>query len=148
MKGEILDYDIDADHGLISAEDGSRYTFRGMDVRADRPPKSGDKVDFQTEGGEARDIYVQKSAVPSDGKSKVVAGLLAIFVGALGIHKFYLGYSTAGVIMLAIFVLGWILLGIPSIIISFVAFVEGIIYLVRSDEEFHERYVENRRAWF
>lgn len=148
MKGEVLEYDIDADHGLISAEDGNRYQFRGMDVRADRPPRPGDRVDFQTEENDARDIYIQKATSPADGKSKVAAGLLAIFIGALGIHKFYLGYSTAGIIMLAVFLLGWIALGIPSIIISIIAFIEGIIYLVKSDEAFHERYVANRRAWF
>ena len=29
-------------------------------------------------------------------KDHVAAGLLAIFLGAFGIHKFYLGYNTAG----------------------------------------------------
>lgn len=60
-------------------------------------------------------------------KSKVVAGLLAIFLGGLGIHKFYLGHIGMGIIYL-IFCWTWI----PS----FIAFFEGIIYLCSNDENF------------
>ena len=37
------------------------------------------------------------------GNSKIVAGILAIILGAIGIHKFYLGYKEQGFIQLAIF---------------------------------------------
>ncbi len=60
-------------------------------------------------------------------KNKTVAGLLAIFLGGLGIHKFYLGKIMMGIIYL---VFCWTY--IPSII----AFIEGIIYLVSNDENF------------
>ena len=42
-------------------------------------------------------------------KDHVAAGLLAIFLGAFGIHKFYLGYNTAGFIMLAVTIIGGVL---------------------------------------
>ena len=64
-------------------------------------------------------------------KSKVIAGLLAIFLGGLGIHKFYLGETTAGVVYLLFF---WTF--IPALI----ALVEGIIYLTMSDEAFANKY--------
>jgi TM2 domain-containing membrane protein YozV len=64
-------------------------------------------------------------------KSKVVAGLLAILLGGLGIHKFYLGKLGQGVLYL---LFSWT--GIPSII----GFIEGILYLVKSDEEFNRQY--------
>lgn len=147
MKGEILDYDIDADDGLIAGEDGARYSFRGAEVKAEQPPRPGDRVDFQPEGGMAKGIYVMPPAIPSDAKNKVVAGLLAIFLGGLGIHKFYLGYSTAGIIMLAVSVLGMIIV-VPTLIVGVIAFIEGIIYLVKTDAEFHRRYVVNRHPWF
>ena len=48
-------------------------------------------------------------------KSKIVAGLLAIFVGSLGIHNFYLGYKDKGVIQLLLTVVGWIVVVGPII---------------------------------
>ena len=44
------------------------------------------------------------------GKSKIVAALLAFFLGSLGIHKFYLGKTKAGVIHIALGVGGYVLL--------------------------------------
>ncbi|MBQ7816698.1 MAG: TM2 domain-containing protein [Oscillospiraceae bacterium] len=43
-------------------------------------------------------------------KSKFIAGLLAILLGALGIHNFYLGYTKKAVaqILLFVFFLGWV----------------------------------------
>lgn len=65
-------------------------------------------------------------------KSKVAAGLLAIFLGWIGVHKFYLGRVGAGIAYLLFF---WT--GIPAII----GLVEGIIYLASSDEDFYYKYV-------
>ena len=64
-------------------------------------------------------------------RSKVTAALLAFFLGGLGIHKFYLGQTSMGVLYL-LFCWTWI----PSII----AFVEFIIYLTMSDNDFDEKY--------
>lgn len=80
----------------------------------------------------------QQSQGGSD--KKVVAGILGILVGIFGIHKFYLGYTKAGVIQL---ILG-LLCGIGGII----GLIEGIIYLTKSDEEFEEAYVINQKEWF
>jgi|AGTN01.2.fsa_nt_gi Predicted membrane protein len=66
-------------------------------------------------------------------KSKVAAGLLALFLGGIGVHKFYLGQVGAGIVYL---LFCWT--GIPAII----GFVEGIIYLTSSDENFYYRYVK------
>lgn len=63
-------------------------------------------------------------------KSNVVAGLLGIFVGGLGIHKFYMGKGLQGLLYLLFF---WT--GIPMI----VGFIEGIIYLMESQEKFNSR---------
>ena len=41
------------------------------------------------------------------GKSKVAAALLAFFLGTLGVHNFYLGYNTRGIIQLVLTILGW-----------------------------------------
>lgn len=76
---------------------------------------------------------VRQMAPPNSlsGKNKVVAALLAIFLGSFGIHHFYLGNTFMGVIYLLFF---WT--AVPGII----GFVEGIIYLTMSDERFYEKY--------
>lgn len=82
-------------------------------------------------------------------KDHVVAGLLAIFLGWLGIHKFYLGYNTSGFIMLGVSILGGILtLTLASWVIWVIAIVEGILYLTKSQSEFEQTYVLNKREWF
>ncbi len=89
------------------------------------------------------------SQAPVDSKSKVAAGLLAIFLGSLGIHKFYLGYNTAGVVMLLVSIIGGIVtLGIATGIMSLIAFIEGIIYFTKTDEQFYYIYVAGRKTWF
>ncbi|MEI8353596.1 MAG: NINE protein [Lentisphaerota bacterium] len=82
-------------------------------------------------------------------KSKVAAGLLGLFLGGLGAHKFYLGYSKEGVIMLLVSVLGGIATcGVATGVISMIGFIEGIIYLTKSDEEFDRLYAQGHQGWF
>ena len=76
---------------------------------------------------------------------KVLAGVLGIVVGAFGIHKFVLGYTTEGVIMLLTTVLTC---GILAIVPSVIGIVEGIIYLTKSDEDFVNTYIINKKPWF
>lgn len=93
--------------------------------------------------------YQQPYAPVVASKDHVAAGLLAIFLGSLGIHKFYLGYNTAGFIMLAVTILGGLLtLGLASAVMGVIAFIEGILYLVKSQSEFEQIYVFNQREWF
>ena len=72
---------------------------------------------------------------------KIVAGILGILVGGLGVHKFILGYTTEGLIQIAISV---ITCGVGSII----GLVEGIIYLTKLDEDFVRTYIQSKRGWF
>jgi TM2 domain-containing membrane protein YozV/RNA polymerase subunit RPABC4/transcription elongation factor Spt4 len=81
-------------------------------------------------------------------KNKVAAGLLGIFLGALGIHKFYLGYSKEGLIMLVVCIVGSFAFWLGPIGMSIIGFIEGIIYLTKPDEQFDLTYVQNKRAWF
>lgn len=83
------------------------------------------------------------AGVPS-GK-KVPAGIFGILLGSLGIHKFYLGYKTEGLIMLLVTVLTC---GLGAIVMGTIGLVEGIIYLTKSDEEFDRIYVYGRKPWF
>ena len=70
---------------------------------------------------------------------KIIAVVLAIVLGGLGIHKFILGYTQEGIIQLRIG-----LCGIGYII----GIIEGIIYLTKSDEEFYQTYQVGKKGWF
>jgi len=76
---------------------------------------------------------------------KVAAGIVAILLGSLGVHKFILGYTTEGIIMLLITVLTC---GIGAMATSIIGIVEGIIYLTKSDEEFVRTYIQSKKGWF
>jgi TM2 domain-containing membrane protein YozV len=73
---------------------------------------------------------------------KLAAGICAILLGWLGIHKFILGMTTPGVIMLLI---GVFTCGSISWIIGII---EGVIYLTKSDEEFYRDYMVGKKEWF
>jgi len=151
MKGTVLDYNEAEGTGMISGEDGNRYSFTADDLKGSGKVLRSSKVDFEISDGTAKDIYKTVGATEnafSGDKNKLVAGLLALFLGALGIHKFYLGKMAAGVVMLVVFVFGWIFLGIPSTIIAIIAFVEAIIYFLKPEDEFQRLYVEGNKAWF
>jgi len=148
MKGKVLDFNIQNSAGVISGEDGQRYNFTSSEWKSDKNPEANQSVDFSIDGENANGIYLLQTAVSKEGKSKIAAALLAFFLGGFGIHKFYLGCNTAGIIMLVAFLGGFILLGIPTIIIAIIAFIEFIMYLVKSDGEFQEIYVNNKKCWF
>ena len=80
-----------------------------------------------------------------DQSQKIAAGICAILLGSLGIHKFILGYTTEGVIMLLLTILTC---GIAGIVMSVIGLAEGIIYLTKTDEEFINTYVVNKKGWF
>lgn len=89
------------------------------------------------------------SAPYASPKDHVAAGLLAIFLGAFGVHKFYLGYNTQGFIMLAISILaGLFTIGLAVGVIWVIAVVEGILYLTKSQSEFERVYVYGKHEWF
>jgi len=76
---------------------------------------------------------------------KIIAGILAILLGPLGIHKFILGYQKEGVIMLLVSILTC---GIGAGVMGLIGLIEGIIYLTKTDEEFYQMYQVNQKTWF
>ncbi|MGB0891672.1 MAG: TM2 domain-containing protein [Flavobacteriaceae bacterium] len=87
--------------------------------------------------------------IPNQESKRVIAGILAIILGPLGVHKFILGYNTEGIIMLVCtFILGIITCGISAWAIGIISLIEGIIYLTKSDEEFIYTYQTNKKGWF
>ena len=153
MKGQILDFSVNANTGTISGTDGNRYYFSGSEWKSTGAPFRGMTIDFEVEGNQARSVYVALGAAATPGsKNKLAAGLLAIFLGGLGIHKFYLGFTGPGLVFLLVNTIGWlvtwIMLFLPNLVLGVIALVEGIIYLTRSDEEFEQLYVVQKKQWF
>ena len=74
-------------------------------------------------------------------EKKLLAGLLGIFLGWTGAHKFVLGYTKQGVIQLVVSLVTCGLFGVVGLI-------EGIIYLTKSDAEFVATYITGRKGWF
>lgn len=80
------------------------------------------------------------STIPGSEK-KLVAGICGILLEAFGVHKFILGYTKEGIIMLVVSLLTCGLMGIVGLI-------EGIIYLTKTDQEFVDTYITNQKTWF
>jgi len=85
------------------------------------------------------------SGVASRASNKIPAGVCGILLGSLGIHKFILGYTGAGLVMLLVTVLTC---GIVGAVMHLIGIIEGIVYLCKSDEEFVRIYVDGRKEWF
>ncbi len=72
---------------------------------------------------------------------RVLCGILGILFGGLGLHRFVLGDTKGGLLRILITV---ITCGVGSLI----GFIEGILYLVKSEEEFVQTYQVERKDWF
>ena len=111
--------------------------------------------DFKEEAKKTANEFSEglNNAVGGGDNKKILAGILAIILGSLGVHKFILGYQKEGFILLGItlisyvlmcFVVGAFLVWIPGLI----GLIEGIIYLTKSDEEFYNTYQVGKKPWF
>ncbi|MEO0510600.1 MAG: TM2 domain-containing protein [Verrucomicrobiota bacterium] len=84
---------------------------------------------------------------PAGAEKKIAAGICGILLGGLGVHKFILGYTKEGIIMLVCCILGFLIL-VGPMIIGLIGLIEGIIYLTKSDEDFVATYVNGKKGWF
>ncbi len=109
--------------------------------------------DFKDEAKKTAQEFTEGLKDAGGDNKKILAGILAIVLGSLGIHKFVLGYQKEGIIMLGITLLGYattcIVIGafffwIPGLI----GLIEGIIYLTKTDEDFYNTYQVGKKPWF
>jgi TM2 domain-containing membrane protein YozV len=77
--------------------------------------------------------------------NKIPAGICGILLGGFGVHKFILGYTGAGLVVLLVSLLSCFIL---APVMHLIGLIEGIIYLCKSDEEFVRVYVDGRKEWF
>lgn len=134
-----------------------RQVRREEDDPEDRPRRSRGRRRYQCPECAAtispRDRYCPEcdAELPQHPKfkeannKKIAAGICGILIGGLGIHKFLLGYTTAGVIMLLVSLLTC---GFGAPVMHVIGIVEGIMYLTKSDEDFYRIYMEGQKEWF
>jgi TM2 domain-containing membrane protein YozV/phage FluMu protein Com len=72
------------------------------------------------------------------GKSRGVAGLLALFLGAVGLHYFYLNKTTAGVVFLIVSLLSC---GILATVTWIVSIIQAVLFFTSTQEEFERKWV-------
>jgi TM2 domain-containing membrane protein YozV len=150
MRGQVLGVDTRTGDGIVTGEDGRRYSFKPLDWAAQGEPAVGMQVDFETHESRALSIFpvpgappppvavpapAQRQSAGRPDRDRYVAAILAFLVGALGIHRFYLGRVGSGIVMLLLTctVIG-MFLSVPW------ALIDMIRYLVMSDGEFAARY--------
>ena len=86
---------------------------------------------------------------PPGAEKKIAAGICGILLGWAGVHKFILGYTMEGIIMLVVSIaVGIFTCGVGASIMGLIGLIEGIIYLTKSDEDFSRIYVQNKKGWF
>lgn len=91
-------------------------------------------------------ILTQKSIVSSQGKNKIIAGMLSIFLGSFGAHKYYVGHNTQAAVFLGVGFLGlFIPMLLPAMVL--IGIVEGVSYLRMDDLKFIE-FVADKTRWF
>lgn len=148
MSDNTTDLGNDLNDMLDDANDGARKTSDKISQKS-REFSDEAKESAREFSNSAKEAFGNASG---DNK-KVLAGILGIILGSLGIHKFILGYNKEGGIMLGITLVGILLscIGVGVIIVwltGIVGLIEGIIYLTKSDEEFYNTYQVGKKPWF
>ena len=148
MRGQVLGVDQRTGEGLVAGDDGRRYRFTPEDWAQRGEPAIGLQVDFEAEGDRALSVFPMPSGrgvvtappppasrEPVTDRNKIVAAVLAFFLGTLGIHRFYLGRTGSGIVMLVMTITV-----VGMLVTAPWAFIDMIRYLVMPDREFAARY--------
>lgn len=164
MSDENKDFEDKAEDAFENAKDGAEnMADKAEDAFENAKDKAENMADeakesakeFKEEAKKTADEFKEgfKEATSTAENKKILAGILAIILGAFGVHKFILGYQKEGIILLAITLVGFVLtcVGIGVFLVwitGLIGLIEGVIYLTKSDEEFHNTYQVGRKPWF
>ena len=151
MSEDNKDLRDDLDDLLGDAKEGARKAAdKAEEIAHEAKEKASEfageaKEKAKEFADEAKDAFDKATG----SNKKVIAGITAILLGGLGIHKFVLGYNKEGIILLALTVVLSILsFGLLSFLVWVFTLIEGVIYLTKSDEEFYNTYQAGKKAWF
>ena len=145
MRGQVLGVDTRPGDGIVSGEDGRRYSFTPRDWAHRGEPAVGMHVDFETAESRALSIFPVPGTTPvaappapaieHHDRNKYIAAVLAFLLGPLGIHRFYLGRTGSAITML---VLTCTVIGL--VVSAPWALIDMVRFLMMSDREFAARY--------
>ena len=135
----------DANEEILVAQVNCNFCDELISARAKKCRHCGETLDVSLRKAEEAiraserggNVYMNAAANMTDTrshsrtKSRIAAFIIALLLGGIGGHKFYLNRVGQGLIYL---IFCW------TFIPAAVAFVEGIIYLLMSDERFWEKY--------
>lgn len=150
MRGTILAFDFRTGEGKISGEDGNRYSFAGREWHGQAQPGPNQSVDFEAQDRDALAVYPVRGAVGPHveyERNRIAAAVLAFFLGFMGVHKFYMGKTGSGIVMLLCGTIGAVLF-FPFLIMCIISIVEFVIYLTMTDETFDRTYIKGDKSWF
>lgn len=137
-----------------SKEAAKDFTEEAKEKAKDFAEEAKEKAkDFGQEAKKTANEFKEGLASAGGDNKKILAGVLAIVFGQLGVHKFILGYQKEGIILLVATVIGYatMCLIFGSFIVmatAIIGLIEGIIYLTKSDEEFYNTYQAGKKPWF
>ncbi len=111
-------------------------------------PQLQDHTHNNDEGGYSP-LVIERMQACRQNKDHIAAALLALFLGAFGAHKFYLGYTKAGFIMLGMTVIGSLCtFGLALWAMMAIGWAEALFYFGIKQSDFEQAYVLRRREWF
>ena len=144
MSDESKDFGEQAEDAFDKAKEGA------SDFAEEAKESAGE---FADEAKKTANEFAEGLKDAGGDNKKILAGILAIILGSLGIHKFILGYQKEGFILLAVTLVGWVLtcVGVGIFLVwitGLIGLIEGIIYLTKSDEEFYNTYQVGQKPWF
>ncbi len=98
MIGHIESYDKNIQTGVIKYE-GKFFEFYIDAWTSETPPKAGDDVDFLAEDDVVTEVGLLGAYVKDmrPVKRRMLAAILGLLFGCIGIHRFYLGFYSLGV---------------------------------------------------
>lgn len=144
FSDELDDLLGDAKEGVKKAADKAEEYAKKAADKAEEFAKDakGKTKEFTDEASEAFDKVTGTN-------KKVLAGVTAILLGGFGVHKFVLGYTKEGIILLAITILiNLFSFGLLGLLVWVFTLFEGLIYLTKSDEDFYNTYQVGKKPWF
>ena len=106
LIGQIESYDHEKNIGIVKSQD-DYFEFDSASWKSTVPPDQGDEVTFEVNEGEVVNMHlIADSLMTVEAvKKRWVATLLALFLGAIGAHRFYLGFYKLGLGQLAFTIL-------------------------------------------
>ena len=89
MKGKILDYNIQESNGIISGDDGQRYSFENKDWKSSELPKINQIVDFEVDENKAKSVYAIKMQEKNSNTTLLLL-VIGISLTIFGLYFLYL----------------------------------------------------------